>query len=72
MAKPGRNDPCHCGSGNKYKKCCLAKDEAAERDSLVEAQARRDDSAAAHPLPSRQVDGRGRGVLQDGRGGRRL
>lgn len=19
---PGRNDPCTCGSGNKYKKCC--------------------------------------------------
>lgn len=19
---PGRNDPCHCGSGRKYKKCC--------------------------------------------------
>lgn len=27
----GRNDPCHCGSGNKYKKCCLAKDTAASR-----------------------------------------
>ena len=22
---PGRNDPCHCGSGKKYKHCCLAK-----------------------------------------------
>ena len=20
--KPGRNDPCSCGSGKKYKKCC--------------------------------------------------
>ena len=20
--KPGRNDPCHCGSGKKYKQCC--------------------------------------------------
>ena len=19
---PARNEPCHCGSGNKYKKCC--------------------------------------------------
>ncbi|MEM5182012.1 SEC-C metal-binding domain-containing protein [Enterococcus faecalis] len=19
----GRNDPCYCGSGKKYKKCCL-------------------------------------------------
>ena len=25
--KLGRNDPCHCGSGNKYKKCCLIKDD---------------------------------------------
>ncbi len=23
----GRNAPCHCGSGKKYKKCCLRKDE---------------------------------------------
>jgi preprotein translocase subunit SecA len=23
--KVGRNDPCPCGSGKKYKKCCLAK-----------------------------------------------
>ena len=23
--KPGRNEPCHCGSGKKYKKCCLRK-----------------------------------------------
>ncbi len=21
---PGRNDPCHCGSGKKFKKCCAA------------------------------------------------
>ena len=31
MAKIGRNDPCPCGSGKKYKKCCLANDEAAAR-----------------------------------------
>jgi len=24
--KLGRNDPCHCGSGKKYKKCCMAAD----------------------------------------------
>ncbi len=23
--KPGRNDPCPCGSGKKYKKCCMNK-----------------------------------------------
>lgn len=21
--KRGRNDPCHCGSGKKYKRCCM-------------------------------------------------
>ncbi|MEE1721278.1 SEC-C metal-binding domain-containing protein, partial [Pseudomonas aeruginosa] len=21
--KPGRNDPCPCGSGKKFKQCCL-------------------------------------------------
>lgn len=26
-SKLGRNDPCHCGSGRKYKKCCATKDE---------------------------------------------
>jgi preprotein translocase subunit SecA len=25
----GRNDPCPCGSGKKYKKCCMARDQAA-------------------------------------------
>ena len=25
--KIGRNDPCPCGSGKKYKKCCLPKNE---------------------------------------------
>jgi len=26
--KPGRNDPCPCGSGNKYKHCCLRAESA--------------------------------------------
>ena len=25
MSKTGRNDPCPCGSGKKYKKCCEEK-----------------------------------------------
>jgi hypothetical protein len=28
--KPGRNDPCHCGSGRKYRKFCLAADKTRE------------------------------------------
>lgn len=26
--KTGRNDPCPCGSGKKYKTCCMLKNEA--------------------------------------------
>lgn len=29
--KVGRNDPCPCGSGKKYKKCCLSKHEEQKR-----------------------------------------
>ncbi len=29
MDRIGRNTPCHCGSGKKYKNCCLPKDQAA-------------------------------------------
>ena len=28
--KVGPNDPCPCGSGKKYKKCCYLKDKAAQ------------------------------------------
>ncbi len=30
--KVNRNEPCPCGSGNKYKKCCLSKHEEARRN----------------------------------------
>jgi tetratricopeptide (TPR) repeat protein len=59
MAKPGRNDPCPCGSGNKYKKCCLAKEEAVAREQLAKTEARRAEraaeTAAAHTLHLREV-----------------
>ena len=29
----GRNDPCHCGSGRKYKKCCLREDRKKKKKS---------------------------------------
>ena len=32
MSNIKRNDPCHCGSGEKYKKCHMAADKAAERE----------------------------------------
>ncbi len=37
MSKPGRNDPCYCGSGEKYKKCHMKEDQDAEKErSLIE------------------------------------
>lgn len=34
--KIGRNDPCSCGSGKKFKKCCLLKQEELEKVSNLE------------------------------------
>ena len=46
----GRNDRCHCGSGKKYKQCCLVADEAA----IQEARAKQ---AAAEPPAEKPADG---------------
>ena len=46
MKQPGRNDPCPCGSGLKYKKCCIETDAA---------------RAASASLPSRRSDPGSRG-----------
>ncbi len=34
--KVNRNDPCPCGSGKKYKQCCMKKDQEEERKKLAE------------------------------------
>lgn len=31
VEKPKRNDPCPCGSGKKFKQCCIAKDGTMKR-----------------------------------------
>ena len=46
--KVGRNDPCPCGSGKKYKKCCLGKD-LATRDRQIKREDER--LAAGSSLP---------------------
>ncbi len=51
MAKTGRNDPCPCGSGAKYKRCCLPRDEAA----AAEAAATRAAEQPARPPRGRDV-----------------
>jgi hypothetical protein len=53
--RPGRNDPCHCGSGRKYKQCHLDKDEAALRAARAkesEAAAPADTDTDASPAPA--------------------
>ena len=45
--KPGRNDPCPCGSGRKFKQCCLLKAEPIPADELLWRRVRR----AIDPLP---------------------
>jgi hypothetical protein len=45
--KLGRNDPCHCGSGEKYKKCHLEKDDAENAAKLAAESAKRREAAEA-------------------------
>lgn len=45
--KPGRNDPCPCGSGKKYKHCCLAREEAIGPEELAWRRVRRAIETAA-------------------------
>jgi tetratricopeptide (TPR) repeat protein len=49
MAKIGRNDLCPCNSGKKYKKCCMASDEAAPSFACSVARAARPTQPAAVP-----------------------
>ena len=58
MEKTGRNDPCPCGSGKKYKKCCLPKHEAEERLRAAGQQAEHEERAAAHRLSLREARAR--------------
>ena len=46
--KPGRNDPCHCGSGAKYKRCHETADQKAWR---VVAQLRKEAENVGATLP---------------------
>ena len=52
-APPGRNEMCHCGSGRKYKHCCLEKDDkqatATRAQAAVEAAAQPSEAPASAP-----------------------
>ena len=40
MSNPGRNDPCPCGSGKKYKRCCLEQERLAAADRMAAQRAK--------------------------------
>jgi protein O-GlcNAc transferase len=70
MNRPGRNDPCPCGSGKKYKKCCLPKEEAQrlvtrERDDRFIAELRPELDEAVDRLLERLERGEGKSVESD-------
>jgi hypothetical protein len=77
--RPGRNEPCHCGSGNKYKHCCLAKDEEAERAARAQQAVAAQPSAppAGDPAPRATPPPRTTGqpwkrAAQNARGARKI
>jgi len=51
--KIGRNDPCPCGSGRKYKNCCMHKDQAGGQRNAVEA--RRPQAGQAQAMPAQSI-----------------
>jgi len=46
--KTGRNDPCPCGSGKKYKQCCLRKEEEAEHKALAALNQARENGSGGY------------------------
>ncbi|MDQ3036499.1 MAG: SEC-C metal-binding domain-containing protein [Myxococcota bacterium] len=55
--KLGRNDVCRCGSGQKYKKCCLPADEAARGAELAADLAAKAEASSAAAEESEGGDG---------------
>jgi hypothetical protein len=47
-ARVGRNDACPCGSGRKYKNCCMRKEQSAGSSQQAAEQASTGSSGAAH------------------------
>jgi len=57
----GRNDPCPCGSGRKYKQCCLTKDEAKAREARAKAAEKEARAAAREAKKAEKEGGSGEG-----------
>lgn len=80
LPTPGRNEPCHCGSGRKYKQCCLTLERGLPLEQtnllpfLLEAMPQRrwaelrdsrvDPDRIAHTVDEWRRDGRDRHALR--------
>lgn len=53
MPKTPRNAPCPCGSGKKYKHCCLRKDQDAASEALAQTKTRMAEAKREHTLSLR-------------------
>jgi hypothetical protein len=67
MAKVGRNDMCPCGSGKKFKRCCLERTEAEERAQRLQAESDRLSAEHGEAPTVGAVLERARAVLQESR-----
>jgi SEC-C motif-containing protein len=59
MAKVGRNDPCPCGSGRKFKKCCIGLrivDQRREKTSIDQAELLREHRRVMEDFERRKRD----------------
>ena len=54
LSKVGRNDPCPCGSGRKYKKCCMAKNEESREADISPIIS--DEPTVRHLPPARAAE----------------
>lgn len=69
--KIGRNDPCHCGSGKKYKHCCYAKDSVkheAPEEVVDEADAASEEATDTAPANAPDAAAKKREPHDHGRG----
>ncbi len=65
MSKVNRNDPCPCGSGKKYKQCCMHKDQAPRRQraalvgqlAAVDTSAELTEALATYETKFKEIEG---------------
>jgi hypothetical protein len=64
--KISRNAPCPCGSGQKYKKCCLPQHENAAAEAREERRAAEPATFVAHPTDLDELSNRANDLILAG------